>query len=125
MSNGILLETEDCPVKTITRSLDLNLESNVSIVLTKFSNKKQLIITETGKSSVLFQVSQIGEHPTFETTCLFGQETEESLATARIIGQEFGAKNPLIIAFGFRDPQKALHPSNIKTLVDFIKAEFN
>jgi len=121
---GILEETEDCPVKTIVESIDLNLESPVSIVITKFSNQTQLIITETGKTSVFYQVSQIGQAAklTYETNCLFGQETEESLVTARIIGEQLGSKNPIIVAFGLGDNQKSLNPTNISTLVGFIKS---
>ena len=86
---GVLEETEDCPVKTIVETIDLNLESPVSVLITKFSNKTQLIITETGKTSVFYQVSQIGQAAklTYETSCLFGQETEESLGTIHILRQ--------------------------------------
>ena len=42
---GVLEETEDCPVKTTIENIDLNLESPVTILVTKFSNKTQLIIT--------------------------------------------------------------------------------
>lgn len=121
---GVLEETEDCPVKTIVETIDLNLESPVSVLITKFSNKTQLIITETGKTSVFYQVSQIGQAAklTYETSCLFGQETEESLVTARIIGEQLGSKNPVIVAFGLQDNQRALTPTNISNLVNFIKS---
>lgn len=124
---GILEETEDCPVKTTVETFDgLNLDTPVNIVLTKFSNKTQLLVTETNKTSVFYQVSRIGEtHPTFETICLLGVESEESLVTARIIGEQLDIKIPLVIAFGFQDSKAALKPAHIGPLVDFIKSFFN
>ena len=59
MSSGILEETQDCPVKTSVHALDLNLDNQVSIVQTKFANKVQFIITETGKTNVLFEVTDL------------------------------------------------------------------
>ena len=130
MSSGILEETQDCPVKTSVHTLDLNLDNQVSVVRTKFANKTQFIISETGKPNVLFEVSrvqgkanlstgQIGH--IFETNCLIGLETDETLVAARILAEQLGSTTPIVIGFGFKDTAKALNPSNVKTLVDFIK----
>ena len=118
---GTLVETETCPVKTEIEKVDLGLESPVTVVTSKFSNKTQLIITETGKTSVIYQVDKLGEHPTFETTCLLGVETEETLVAARILGGQIQDKNPLIVAFGFKDPPKVLVPKNISALANLLK----
>ena len=130
MSSGTLEETQDCPVKTSVHELDLNLDNQVSVVQTKFSNKIQFLITETGKPNVIFEVTRIQGKANlstgkighiFETNCLIGLETEESLVAARILAEQLGVSTPIVIGFGFKDTAKALHPSNIKTLVDFIK----
>ena len=130
MSSGVLEETQDCPVKTSVHALDLNLDNQVSIVQTKFANKVQFIITETGKTNVLFEVTRVQGKANlntgkvghiFETNCLIGLESEETLVAARILAEQLGASTPIVIGFGFKDTAKALHPSNIKTLVDFIK----
>ena len=130
MSSGILEETQDCPVKTSVHTLDLNLDNQVSVVITKFSDKTQYIITETGKTNVLFEVCRVQGKANlstgkighiFETDCLIGLESEESLVTARIIAEQLDISNPLVIGLGFKDISKALNPKNIKILVDFIK----
>lgn len=101
----------------------IHLDSSVSVVLSKYSNKTQVIIPETGKTSVMYEVMQsTSERKVFETTCLFGSESEESLITARIIGEQLGSKNPVVIAFGFQDISKALNRSNVSKIVDFIKS---
>ena len=130
MSSGILEETQDCPVKTTVHALELNLDNSVSVVITKFANKTQFIITETGKTNVLFEVCRVQGKANlstgkighiFETNCLIGLETEEALVTARIIAEQLDISNPIVIGLGFNDISKALNPKNIKDLVDFIK----
>jgi len=52
---------------------------------------------------------------------LIGLETDETLVAARILAEQLGLTTPIVIGFGFKDTAKALNPSNVKTLVDFIK----
>ena len=61
-ASGILEENlEDCPVKTVIKTLDLNPDQPVTLTLTQFSNKTLLICSETGKTSVFYQVQKLGE----------------------------------------------------------------
>ena len=121
--SGQLEQIDDCPVKTNVHLLDLNLDSSVTVVFSKYSNKTQVIITETGKTSVFYEVTQSqGERKVFETACIFGTEVEESLIAARIIGELLGSQNhPVVIAFGFKDLGKALTKSNVSKIVEFIE----
>ena len=124
---GELVEIENCPVKTSVHEIELGDEKTVnnSIVISKFSNKIQILITtESGKVSVLFEASkskgvQVNPNPIPDVNCLFGVESEPSLVAARILSSEIQADVPLVIGFGI-DPE-ILDPANIKKLVEFIK----
>ena len=124
MSSGELIEIEESPVKTTINSFELE-NVNLSIVISKFSNKLQIIITETGKTGVLYEVSKVkgpqnNPKSIHDVNCLLGVETETTLIAARILGQEISSEIPLIIGFGLSDPEK-LEPSTIKKLVEFIQ----
>ena len=123
MSTGDLVEVESGPVKTVINSLEIG-DIFVSVVISKFSNKLQLLITESGKISVWYETTKVkgassNPKPIHEITCLFGSESEESLIAARILSQEIPSEIPIIIGFGL-DP-KYLDPVSIKKLVDFVQ----
>ena len=58
MSTGDLVEVESGPMKTVTNSLEIG-EIFVSLVISKFSNKLQLLITESGKISVWYETTKV------------------------------------------------------------------
>ena len=104
-----LLEIEDCPVKSKVEQFQ-----EFSVTLTEFSDKTQLIISDSGKICVLYQVQKVGQ--IFETHCLLGPDTEEARVCARILGAQI-QKDFALIAFGPKLPK----PAQIGDLVNFIK----
>ena len=121
--SGSLVQTDSCPVKTTINQVKFG-DSPITLLITKYSNRTQLIITETGKSSVIYQVTKIGEHEhlTFEINCVLGVETEESLVAARILSEQFEAKS-VTIAFGLKNLSKDLKKDNLSALINVLKEQ--
>lgn len=120
------IENEDCPVKTSVHSFD-EFDFPVSVVVSKFSDTLRIIVSEAGLTGVLYKVSltrgranvDTGEiRHIFDTVCVFGHETEETLVAARLIAERVKSDTPIVIGFGFRDLK--LNPADIKKLVDFV-----
>jgi hypothetical protein len=127
----IEVDAEECPIETTSHCLDLNLESPVSIVVSKFTDKYYIIITETGKTGILYEVRRdraatnitTGEpRHVYETSLLLGSETEETTVVARLIAEQVNTDHSIVLGLGFRDYTKGLNPTNVRKLVDFIKS---
>ena len=125
------------PVKTTTHELDIDTTPGVSIVISRFADKKQILITNTGKASTIYEVKRdrvsgsSNENPVevsqekhiYTVSTLVGLDSTEYSIVARLLGQVLSSDKPLLVCLGFEDAVKSLQsPKAVRQLVDFVKS---
>ena len=137
VENELILLPENAkefPVKTSTFSYDKS-GSPISVVITHFSDKDQIIITDTGKPGTIFQIRKdrpksaivsSGSEFIFTVDLLLGAESDELIIFGRLLAASLKASRPLNLAIGLKDAKATLgSPNSIKSLVDSLTEWFN
>ena len=126
------------PLKTSTHVYKQQLQTeaaDVDVVITHFSDKIQIIVTDISKPGTIFNVARdkaknpqnFNNHKSdfiYSVELLLGVESAELLATARFLAQVLNQEKPITLTLGFKNPKMSLSPTEAKRLVSFIKEQF-
>jgi len=116
------------PVQTKSGALP---DSGIQIVFTRFSDRTQLLLTRTGKTGTVFQITRDASKEAqanklvVSVDLLLGVESQERLLFARLLAssgsleRHLTAGRPCLLALGLQ-PQDLEDPQSLKTLTDAV-----
>jgi len=130
-NSGLRLLDSSAPFPVETRAGQL-LDQGLQVVFSTFSDRSQLLITRTGKTGTVLQVSRDAskQNPNafvVSVDLLLGVDTEETTLFARLLASKvlepyLTAGRPCILGLGLLSQDLEGGPQVITSLVDSVKA---